>query len=222
MLALHGQGRIDLIPAGDLGYLKLVGRLSTGNPRARADEDEVRDFFAPLRRVAGPGRRVPAPRRRDRPQSSPDASLVEPLARQELVGQRRALALGPLEQLVARASTARRPPTRAGPGSRRAAPRPRGRRPAASRAIAAACSSRSRSVVGLQQRVDARLRVARARSACPRAVARRKRRRRDAALAVEIVRGGRRRSARCRSARRAAPSRRIRGLRLRRSSSTPS
>jgi DNA-3-methyladenine glycosylase II len=46
MLALHGQGRMDLIPAGDLGYLKLVGRLSTGNPRARADEAEVRGFFA--------------------------------------------------------------------------------------------------------------------------------------------------------------------------------
>ncbi|MGH2949880.1 MAG: hypothetical protein ACRDPC_27070, partial [Solirubrobacteraceae bacterium] len=46
MLALHGQGRMDALPAGDLGYLKLVGRLATGNLRARADEAEVRGFFA--------------------------------------------------------------------------------------------------------------------------------------------------------------------------------
>jgi 3-methyladenine DNA glycosylase/8-oxoguanine DNA glycosylase len=45
MLALHGQGGYDRVPAGDLGYLKLVGRISTGNPRARADEAEVRGFF---------------------------------------------------------------------------------------------------------------------------------------------------------------------------------
>ncbi len=47
MLALTGQGRLDVVPAGDLGFLKLVGRLkSGGNPRARAEEDEVREFFA--------------------------------------------------------------------------------------------------------------------------------------------------------------------------------
>jgi DNA-3-methyladenine glycosylase II len=46
MLALHGQGRDDQIPALDVGYLKLVGRATTGNPRARADEAEVRGFFA--------------------------------------------------------------------------------------------------------------------------------------------------------------------------------
>ncbi len=45
MVALHGQGRYDVVPAGDLGFLKLVGRLTTGNPRARADEPEVRGFF---------------------------------------------------------------------------------------------------------------------------------------------------------------------------------
>jgi DNA-3-methyladenine glycosylase II len=47
MLALHGQGRYDLVPAGDLGFLKIVGRLVTGRPNARADEAEVRGFFAP-------------------------------------------------------------------------------------------------------------------------------------------------------------------------------
>ena len=45
MVALHGHGRYDVVPAGDLGFLKIVGRLVTGNPRARADEAEVRGFF---------------------------------------------------------------------------------------------------------------------------------------------------------------------------------
>ena len=47
MVALHGQGRYDQVPAGDLGFLKIVGRLLTGNPKARADEAEVRGFFEP-------------------------------------------------------------------------------------------------------------------------------------------------------------------------------
>jgi 3-methyladenine DNA glycosylase/8-oxoguanine DNA glycosylase len=47
MLALHGQGRYDVIPAGDLGYLKLLGHArSGGDPAARADEAEVRALFA--------------------------------------------------------------------------------------------------------------------------------------------------------------------------------
>ncbi len=46
-LALHGQGRYDQLPAGDLIYLRLVGRhCSGGDPRARASEAEVRRFFA--------------------------------------------------------------------------------------------------------------------------------------------------------------------------------
>jgi 3-methyladenine DNA glycosylase/8-oxoguanine DNA glycosylase len=53
MLALHGQGRCDQVPAGDLAFLKLVGRIRTGNPRARVDEDEVRAFFAPYAPWAG-------------------------------------------------------------------------------------------------------------------------------------------------------------------------
>jgi len=53
MLAVHGQGRYDQIPAGDLGYLKLVGYLTTGNPRERVTEDEVREFFAPYEGWAG-------------------------------------------------------------------------------------------------------------------------------------------------------------------------
>jgi 3-methyladenine DNA glycosylase/8-oxoguanine DNA glycosylase len=48
ILAYLGQGRMDVVPAGDLNLLKLVGRLrSGGDPHARATEDEVRAFFAP-------------------------------------------------------------------------------------------------------------------------------------------------------------------------------
>lgn len=54
MLALHGQGRYDQFPAGDLGLIKYVGRrLSGGDPWARASEDEVRSFFAPYGRWRG-------------------------------------------------------------------------------------------------------------------------------------------------------------------------
>jgi 3-methyladenine DNA glycosylase/8-oxoguanine DNA glycosylase len=54
MLALTGQGRLDQLPAGDVGYLKLVGRLRAGgDPHARATEDEVMDFFAPYAPWAG-------------------------------------------------------------------------------------------------------------------------------------------------------------------------
>ena len=53
MLALTGQGRLDQLPAGDLAYLKLVGRLRTGDPYARATEDEVAEFFAPYAPWAG-------------------------------------------------------------------------------------------------------------------------------------------------------------------------
>jgi 3-methyladenine DNA glycosylase/8-oxoguanine DNA glycosylase len=47
ILALHGQGRMDAVPAGDLNLIKLVGRLqSGGDPHARATEEDVRAFFA--------------------------------------------------------------------------------------------------------------------------------------------------------------------------------
>jgi 3-methyladenine DNA glycosylase/8-oxoguanine DNA glycosylase len=45
MLALQGQGRYDQVPAGDLGFIKLVGYVLTGNPRARAEIEDVRAFF---------------------------------------------------------------------------------------------------------------------------------------------------------------------------------
>jgi 3-methyladenine DNA glycosylase/8-oxoguanine DNA glycosylase len=52
-LALGGQGRLDQLPAGDLAYRRLVGRLQTGDPWARAEEDEVVTFFAPYAPWAG-------------------------------------------------------------------------------------------------------------------------------------------------------------------------
>jgi 3-methyladenine DNA glycosylase/8-oxoguanine DNA glycosylase len=44
-LAYHGQGRDDRIPAGDLAYVKLVGRI---RGLGRAGEEEVRAFFEPF------------------------------------------------------------------------------------------------------------------------------------------------------------------------------
>ncbi len=47
MLALTGQYRVDQVPAGDLGFIKLAGRLASGgDPRARGSEDDVRALFA--------------------------------------------------------------------------------------------------------------------------------------------------------------------------------
>lgn len=54
VLALHGQGRNDVLPAGDLAFLKLVGRLTGGgDPHARATEEEVLAYFAPYEGWAG-------------------------------------------------------------------------------------------------------------------------------------------------------------------------
>ncbi len=54
MLALRGQGRYDQLPAGDLGLLKLAGRIiSGGDPRARAREEDVRALFEPYGEWAG-------------------------------------------------------------------------------------------------------------------------------------------------------------------------
>ncbi len=53
-LALTGQGRLDQLPAGDLAFLKFVGRLrGGGDPRARATEEEVMEVFAPYAPWAG-------------------------------------------------------------------------------------------------------------------------------------------------------------------------
>jgi 3-methyladenine DNA glycosylase/8-oxoguanine DNA glycosylase len=52
-LALTGQGRLDQLPAGDLAYLKLVGRLQHDDPRARATEEEVERLFAPYEPWSG-------------------------------------------------------------------------------------------------------------------------------------------------------------------------
>ena len=75
LLALQGHGRYDQVPAGDLNFLKLVGRMRTGSPHARGTEDEVRELFAPYgewKGLAGahlmglPLDRVPLPTRGQR------------------------------------------------------------------------------------------------------------------------------------------------------------
>jgi 3-methyladenine DNA glycosylase/8-oxoguanine DNA glycosylase len=53
MLGLTGQGRLDQLPAGDVSFLRLVGRLLTGDPRARASEEEVVGFFSRYHPWAG-------------------------------------------------------------------------------------------------------------------------------------------------------------------------
>jgi 3-methyladenine DNA glycosylase/8-oxoguanine DNA glycosylase len=50
-LAFHGQGRDDVLPAGDLAYVKLVGRMLRLGRRATVEE--VREFFAPYAPYAG-------------------------------------------------------------------------------------------------------------------------------------------------------------------------
>jgi DNA-3-methyladenine glycosylase II len=50
-LALYGRGEPDSLPAGDLGYLKLVGRLA-GLGR-RATIEEVEEFFRPYEPFRG-------------------------------------------------------------------------------------------------------------------------------------------------------------------------
>jgi 3-methyladenine DNA glycosylase/8-oxoguanine DNA glycosylase len=53
-MALHGQGRHDQLPAGDLGLLRFAGRvLSGGDPEAFADEEQVRELFSPYGEWAG-------------------------------------------------------------------------------------------------------------------------------------------------------------------------
>jgi DNA-3-methyladenine glycosylase II len=44
-LGLYGRGEPDSLPAGDLGYVKLVGRLAGFGRRATVEE--VEEFFAP-------------------------------------------------------------------------------------------------------------------------------------------------------------------------------
>jgi DNA-3-methyladenine glycosylase II len=50
-LALFGRGEADALPAGDLGFLKLVGRLA--NLGRRATVAEVEEFFAPYEPFRG-------------------------------------------------------------------------------------------------------------------------------------------------------------------------
>lgn len=46
LVATQALGRFDLPPSGDLNLLKALGRIRTGDPRARVDEHEVDAWFA--------------------------------------------------------------------------------------------------------------------------------------------------------------------------------
>ena len=70
MLALHGLGRLDVVPAGDLGYLKLVGRLLTGDPKAVRRRGRGARVLRALRAVCRPRRELSHPRADD-PRPSP-------------------------------------------------------------------------------------------------------------------------------------------------------
>ena len=72
MLALTGQGRLDQLPAADVGFLKLVGRLSTGDPSRAGYREEVVERFAPLRALV----RARRPLRAARPRQEADARAV--------------------------------------------------------------------------------------------------------------------------------------------------
>ena len=94
MLALTGQGRLDQLPAGDLAYLKLVGRLRVADPRARATEEEVEDSSRPMRPWTGlaglhalRGRRQRRRAAAGRLTAAPDLTALRPLAGQQLVGR---------------------------------------------------------------------------------------------------------------------------------------
>jgi DNA-3-methyladenine glycosylase II len=50
-LALFGRNDLDSLPAGDLGYIKLVGRLNGGGRRATVPE--VEEFYAPYEPYRG-------------------------------------------------------------------------------------------------------------------------------------------------------------------------
>ena len=50
-MAGNGRNELDSLPAGDLGYIKLVGRLA-GQGR-RATVPEVEDFYAPYEPYRG-------------------------------------------------------------------------------------------------------------------------------------------------------------------------
>ena len=56
-LAYHGQGRDDRIPAGDLAYVKLVGRLA--RPRPARHRGGGARLLRALRPLAGPRRHLP-------------------------------------------------------------------------------------------------------------------------------------------------------------------
>ena len=130
MLALHGFGRHDVVPAGDLGFLKIVGRLTTGHPQARAEEAEVREFFAPYGEWKGLAGEYLATRWASGLVGvSPDRTRRDPAPRPAGTrwSARRAATGGRLSSPFSLHPAPVGVPLRAGPASRTAGPRPAGK-----------------------------------------------------------------------------------------------
>ena len=72
MLGLHGHGDLDRVPAGDLGFLKLIGRLADGQPAGAGRRPRGVRVLRALRRLAR-ARRL-ASDRRARPRLAPAQS----------------------------------------------------------------------------------------------------------------------------------------------------
>ena len=127
-------------PAGDLAYMKLVGRAADRRPAGEGDRGGGPRALRALRALGGPGRRPRA--RRGRAQAPGEALLrLEPLARQELVVSALAVAGGRLTSpwsCIQRPNAAHGPEVHASPragavggeedGQRRAGPRRAGAR----------------------------------------------------------------------------------------------
>ena len=233
-LALHGQGRYDQLPAGDLAYRKLVGRLRAGgDPRARAEEDEVREFFAPYGEWAGWRARTRSPARRGArgrsrayagsrvasclPVRNASRSVGGPssCSSPRRAGTRSsATSAAALEQLVVEHPAPVAAPTRRRPASRTAWSCRWGRTPAAWRGPGRASWPRSRSRVGARRRASTPACGSLRSASWPRASALQERAAGTAPRCARVLLAHDERRARCRSARRPARPRMITGLRF--------
>ena len=189
MLALHGQGRMDVVPAGDLGFLKIVGRLMTGNPRARADEAEVRGFFERYGEWKGLAGVHLMRAAAARAHSSPDVPGSSPSpGRNSLVSGARS-PCWPREQVVRAHPLLVGVPLAPGPGSRTAGSASFGKKTGSVARTAAVWRPRSRPP-SASSSASTPASGSRLSSSWPRAVACRKRRSRDAPSSSSVVAAG--------------------------------
>ena len=167
------------------------GGCTTGQPAGARRRGRGARVLRALRGVEGAGRRVPVPRRRRGLLRSRARPGVEPLARQELVGQRpRRASGGRLSSLFALHPALVGVPLGAGPASRTACPCPSGKNTGSvaltTPVLEAAVEALGRPSAARRRRLPGRSRS----SGGPRAVACRKRRSREAPACVEVLAAG--------------------------------